>query len=281
MSLDLSKLGYQTRIHEFNYDWKTVILYALGVGAKQDELGYLYEGFGPKVYPTFAVVPAYGPVNELLAASGADLHRIVHSGQSIRVHRPIPASGCLRTVGTIEGIYDLKRMALVVLRTVSETESGPLFETRWSILYRGLGRFGGPPPPKSQPAAVPDGAQPAFTHEEPISAEQALLYRLSGDHNPLHADPRFAAEAGFERGPILHGLCTYGLLARAAIRHACDGDGDRLKVFEGQFKRPVWPGQTLQTRGYEIENGRLALRAYATDDPNLPVASGWAELARG
>jgi acyl dehydratase len=259
MSLDLSTVGYQTQPHEFKYDWKTAVLYALGIGARREELDYLFERRGPKVFPTFAVVPAYGPVAELLERGGGDLRAVVHFAQAV-------------------GIYDMKRMALVVLQTRTELGDEPLFETRWSIIYRGLGRFGGPPPPRSGPPPLPDGAEPSWVHQERTAPEQALLYRLSGDLNPLHADPAFAREAGFERGPILHGLCTYGFLARAAIINACDGDGARMTVFEGQFKRPIWPGQTLQTHGYELGPGRVVLRAYAAEEPNLLVATCWAEL---
>ena len=148
MTLDLSAVGFKTQPYQFKYDWKAPILYGLGIGAKRSELAYLYEGLGPKVYPTFAVVPAYAPVKELHERIGGDPTSVVHTAQAVRLHRPIPASGKLVTVGRVEGIYDMKRMAQVVLETRSEAAGELCCETRWCILYRGAGRFGGPPPPK-------------------------------------------------------------------------------------------------------------------------------------
>jgi acyl dehydratase len=279
MSLDLSALGYQTAPHEFKYDWKAPVLYALGVGATQSELDYLFEGRGPRVLPTFAVVPAYAPVTELLDRSGADLMTVVHTGQAIRLRRPIPAQGTLTTVGRIRGIYDMKRMALAVLETATQSAGQTCCETEWTILLRGEGRFGGDRPPRSQAPTIPDAMAPSWIHEQTTSGEQALLYRLSGDTNPLHVDPNSAAAAGFAQGPILHGLCIYGFVARAAIRHACRGDADAVIEFGAQFKRPIWPGETLQTRGYDLGGGQIALRACATQRPDSLVAYCWAKLS--
>jgi acyl dehydratase len=206
MSLDLSTVGYKTAAHEFKYDWKTVVLYALGIGAQREELDYLYEGRGPKVYPTFAVAPLFGIVGELVTRTQANLAMLIHGGQRIRIHRAIPAEGTLSSVGTIKGIYDLKKMAQVVLETTSTLNGEPVFETTWSLIIRGAGDFGGEPPPKSEAAIIPDGKQPDWVEEAKTAPEQALLYRLSGDVNPLHADPEFAKMVGFAQGPILHGL---------------------------------------------------------------------------
>jgi acyl dehydratase len=279
MSLDLSAVGYQTQAHEFKYDWKAVVLYALGIGATRSELDYLIESRGPRVYPTFAVVPAYEPLSDLLRRIGGDLRNVLHTGQAVRMVRPLPATAKLRTVGTVEGIYDLKRMAVANLVTRTECDGEPVCETRCTIVLRGEGRFGGQPPPRVDPPPLPEGCAASWVVDQPTAPEQALLYRLSGDLNPLHADPAVAAAAGFERGPILHGLCTFGILARAAISHACGGDGDRMTLFGGQFKRPVWPGQTLQTRGYNLTDGRLVMKTIAADEPDQVVAICWAEIA--
>jgi hypothetical protein len=187
MTLDPTAVGFKTKPHRFEYDWKVPVLYALGIGAKRSELDYLYEGRGPKVYPTFGVVPAHAPVRELHERIGGDPATVVHTAQGIRLHRPIPPAGELVTVGQVEGIYDMKRMALAVLETRSEAAGELCCETRWSILYRGAGRFGGASPPKRESPTIPEGQPPSFTHEDAVSPEQALLYRLSGDTNPLHA----------------------------------------------------------------------------------------------
>ena len=279
MSLDVSTVGYQTEPYEFKYDWKTVALYALGIGAKKDELEYVYEAKGPKVYPTFAVVPAYPPLGDMLGKTKGNLAMVVHGGQIVRLHKPIPSEGTLTTVGTIRGIYDMKKMAQVVLETKTEVGGEPCFDTVWSILFRGAGGFGGEPPPRESVPGIPDGKQPDWTHEEATSPEQALLYRLSGDLNPLHADPDFAAMVGFPQGPILHGLCTYGFVARAVVKSACGGDANKLKVFGAQFRKPVWPGDVIKTEAYQVGEGKLALKAYAAGRSDAVLTNTYAEIA--
>jgi acyl dehydratase len=276
--MDVSTVGYTTEAQELEYDWKRVALYALGIGAKKDELDYLYEAKGPKVYPTFAVVPAFSVIGDLLARTQANFAMIVHGGQVVRLHKPIPPEGTLRTTGTIKGIFDMKKMAQVLLETRTEVNGEPGFETEWSILVRGAGNFGGPPPPRTDSADIPDGKSADFTESELTSPEQALLYRLSGDVNPLHADPEFASMVGFPQGPILHGLCTYGFVARAVIKHACGGDGNKLKAFSAQFRKPVWPGEAIRTEGYDLGGGRIAVRAFAADRREPVLANAVLEI---
>lgn len=279
MSLDVSAVGYQTEPYVFEYTWKTVALYALGIGAKKSELEYVYEAKGPKVYPTFAVVPAYVPVGDMLGKTGGNLAMVVHGGQVVRMHRPIPSEGKLSTVGKVLGIYDMKKMAQVVLETKTTMNGEPLFDTEWSIIIRGAGDFGGPPPPKSETPVAPKDKAPDWTVEEATSPEQALLYRLSGDLNPLHADPDFAAMVGFPQGPILHGLATYGFVARAVVQKACGGDANKLKAFGAQFRKPVWPGDTIKTQAHVVGSGSLALTVHAGDRPDAVITGGWAEIA--
>jgi acyl dehydratase len=243
-------------------------LYALGIGAKRSELDYLYEARGPKVFPTFAVVPGYPVLFELLGRSGGSLAQVVHASQSVRVLGPLPRSGELATRGKITGLYDMKKFAQMVFQTRTSCDGRPVFEAEWSMFFLGEGGFGGPRPPKSPIPKIPADAQPLFELEETVPEEQALLYRLSGDFNPLHADPVFAAQVGFAEGPILHGLATYGYCARALIRSVLGGDAARLRAFHGQFRKPVWPGETLRTQGYLVD-GNVALRAFAAgrEDP--------------
>lgn len=279
MSLDLSAVGFTTTPTAFPYDWKTVVLYALGIGAKRDELEYVFEGKGPKVYPTFAVAPAMLPVMECVGKTGGNPAMIVHGGQSVRVHRPIPPEGKLLTTGTLRGLYDMKKFGQAIIETNSKLESGePVFDTVWSILFRGGGGFGGSPPPKPEVVAIPD--TPAdFRVEQQTSPEQALLYRLSGDLNPLHADPDFAAMVGFPQGPILHGLATYGYVARAVIKSACGGDASKLKRIDAQFRKPVWPGDTIVTEGWKLPNGKVGIVATVKERPEPVVTGAWAEVA--
>lgn len=279
MSLDLSTVGFTTEASAFTYDWKTVVLYALGVGAKKDELDYLFEGRGPKVYPTFAVIPTLGVVGACLGKTGGNPASIVHGGQSVRLHRPIPPEGRLVTTGKLAGIYDMKRMAQVVVETSSKLASGePVFDTVWSIIFRGEGGFGGAPPPKNADVAAPKDRAPDFAIEEKTTPEQALLYRLSGDFNPLHADPEFAKMVGFPQGPILHGLCTYGFAARAVVRGACGGDATKLRRFDGQFRRPVWPGDTIVTEGWKLDGGKVALVTKVKERDEAVMTGAFAEL---
>jgi acyl dehydratase len=280
MAFDLSLVGSQTDEQTLAYDWRTLATYALGIGAKKDELAYLYEGTpgGIRVYPTFAVVPAFAPSTEMLMRTGANLAMVVHGGQSIRIHRALPAEGTIRTRATLRGIHDMKRFASVVVDTRSTVGGEVVFETTWSIIVREAGSFGGPRPPGDDAPSVPKDRAPDFRVEEATTPEQALLYRLSGDVNPLHADPDFAKSVGFAQGPILHGLCTYGFVGRAIVRHACGGDPARLRSFAAQFRKPVWPGDTIVTQGWDLGGGKWALSASVKERPDPVLTSAWAEI---
>lgn len=280
MAFDLSLVGKQTDEQTLAYDWRTLATYALGIGAKKDELAYLYEGTpgGIRVYPTFAVVPAFAPSTQMLMATGANLAMVVHGGQSIRIHRPLPAAGTIATTATLRGIYDMKRFASVVVDTRSTVGGELVFETTWSIIVREAGNFGGPRPPGDDAPSVPKDREPDFRVEEATTPEQALLYRLSGDVNPLHADPEFAKSVGFAQGPILHGLCTYGFVGRAIVKHACGGDPAKLRSFAAQFRKPVWPGDTIVTQGWDLGGGKWALSASVKERPDPVLTSAWAEI---
>jgi len=281
MALDRSSVGFTSAPSHFVYDWKTVVLYALGIGAKREELDYLYEGRGPRVFPTFAVCPVMPAVMECLAKTGGDFAMVVHGGQSVRIHRPIPPSGDLVTTATLRAMYDMKKFAQVVTETTTCLEGGePLFETVWSIIYRGGGGFDGPRPPKSDTVEPPKDRPADFHVELATSPEQALLYRLSGDLNPLHADPAFAASVGFAEGPILHGLCTYGFVARAVVQGACGGDAGKLQQLDGQFRRPVWPGDTIVVDGWTVEPGTIAAAVTVKNRPDPVVTGVVARVAR-
>jgi acyl dehydratase len=282
MPFDLSLAGRAGPISRLRYTWKDAALYALGVGARRDELDYLYERRGPKVLPSFAVVPKFQPMLDLLAQSGGNLAMIVHGAERVTVHGAIAPQGTFSTVATIRGFYDLRRMTQVLVDTRTEDADGRLVaESTSSIIFRGEGGFGGEPPPKSRPLVErpPREVPPSFSVEETTTLEQALLYRLSGDLNPLHADPEFARGVGFEQGPLLHGLCTFGFMVRHVAKGACGGDATRVRAFEASFKRPVWPGDTLVTDGWVVEPGAIALQVRVKERDEVVIDKAWAKIA--
>lgn len=270
MALNLDSVGKTTAALTHEYTWKDAVLYALGCGAtKETELDFLFEGSdgaGPKVLPTYAVVPTFPVCAELFKMTGGDMLGVVHGSRAITLHKPFTPAGKLTTVGKVEGVYDLKRMAQAVFTTETRDESNELVcETEWGIIFRLDGGFDGPRPPKTDKHRTPE-REPDFVVEEKTSPEQALLYRLSGDLNPLHADPAIGEKAGFGQ-PILHGLCTFGYAGRAVIAECCDGDPAKLATLSGQFRRPVWPGDTLITSGWR-EEGRVILQTRTAERPD-------------
>jgi acyl dehydratase len=247
------------------YGWKDCVLYALGVGARVDrELDVLFEGAGPRVLPTFAVVPSFTAMLDVAGKLGANLAMVVHGEQAIRLHRPIPPSGTFSTTAEVKGIYDKGKGALVVVEANTVDERGaPVFDNTFSIFVRGAGGFGGDRGPE-QPAHEPPDRAPDFTIAERTSPEQAALYRLSGDANPLHIAPAVAKAVGFDR-PILHGLCTYGFAGRAIVQGACGGDVTRVQRLAARFSAPVFPGDELVTRGWDLGHGEWVVRTANQD----------------
>lgn len=245
------------------------LLYALGVGAGQldalAELAYTTEntkGVTQRVLPTYAIVLGQfgGPRAEL---DGVDWTRILHAEQSLTMYRPLPVSGSVELRRVVTDIFDKGKGALVVAETTAiDPEDGqPLFATRSSTFIRGEGGFGGDRGPSgtfTAPDRAPD-ATPRFR----TAPNQALLYRLSGDRNALHADPAFAAAAGFPR-PILHGLATYGITVRLLLNEFADGDGDRLGSVEGRFTKPVLPGDELVVSAWR-EGDEILFRTTTTN----------------
>lgn len=280
MALDLTLIGKPSEPSVYSYTWRDVVLYALGVGAKREELEYLYEGLGPKVLPGFAVVPKFASLLAHLGKSGGNMAMVVHGGEKVVVHKPFAPEGTLTTTATVRAVYDLRRLASVVIDADSVDAHGERIATTTStIFFRGEGGFGGDPPPKvSTGMEVPKGRDPDFRVEEATTPEQALLYRLSGDLNPLHADPRFAEAVGFSQGPILHGLCTFGHMARHVAKAACGGDSSRVTGFEANFRKPVWPGDTLVTQGWHVGPGKIALQVLVKERDEAVITGAWATV---
>lgn len=253
--MDVTAIGWRSEPTTYCYDWKQLALYALGIGAQATELPYVYEAMGPKVYPSFAVVAAFEHASACFERAKVPLSSVIHTGQSVQVLGPIGGAGELTTYGEIVGFYDLKRFAQMLIRTVSHDQAGAqVFACDWMILLRDQGGFGGPVPPKRKAISSAPKEPANWTVCQKTSPEQALLYRLSGDTNPLHIDPLVASQAGFDQGPILHGLATFGFATRAITQAACAGDASKISIIEGQFRRPVWPGDTLVTSGWHRED---------------------------
>ena len=258
MPIDASRaVGGELPAVPFRWSQDDIILYNLGVGAgdpPQDpaELKYAYEGDLVAV-PSFGTIPPFAMMMSLGAIEGIDIElaRVLHGDQALVVHSPIPTSGAVTQTGKVVDILDKGKGALIVLEVISvlEKTGEPLFTNRSGIYVRGEGGFGG----KSGSPSVnraPD-RKPDEVVESETLPQQALLYRMSsGDKNPLHADPAFAALAGFDR-PILHGLCTYGIVLKAVIEAVLGGDPDEVAAYEARFTGHVFPGETLVTRIWE------------------------------
>ena len=261
--LDVSIVGKKFEPTVFEYTWKDVVLYALGIGAQADELPFVYENSpaGLKVFPSYGVIVSGNSYRDILAAMKVDLSRFIHGEHRVRLHRPIPSHGKILTVGEVTSIYDKGKAALVTFRMETTTDEGePLCDDEAVIYYRGAGGFGGDPGPKTDPVVLPEGVEPEFCVSYAVPENQAALYRLNGDLNPLHIDPDFAKRGGFDR-PILHGLCTFGYVTRAILYSLCDGDVDRFKEIKARFSGVVYPGEALITEGWREHNGRYLIQA--------------------
>jgi len=277
MGLDHSVVGISSEPQLRSWDSKDALLYAVGVGAglgdPLTELEFTTEnsqGIEQQVLPTYGVLIAQARG----ARSLGDFNHamLVHAEQYVELHRPLPVAGTVRTVSTVTGIYDKGSGALVASENNAvDADSGePLVTTRSGIFIRGEGGFGGErgtDPPWERPDRAPD-----HTVNLETRPEQALVYRLSGDRNPLHVDPKFAARGGFDR-PILHGLCTYGVTGRALLHALCGSDPARFGSMYGRFSRPVWPGDTLTISIWETGDG-AALFQTARPDGTVVIDRG-------
>jgi acyl dehydratase len=279
MGLDHSLVGVPGEPQLRSWDSKDALLYAVGVGAglgdPLQELEFTTEnceGIEQRVLPTFAVLVAQART----ARSLGDFDRalLVHAEQAFELHRPLPVAGTARTTATVTGIYDKGSGALVVTENeaVDAATGEPLVTSRSGTFIRGEGGFGGPRGADEQPWKLPDRAPDHLVVRE-TRPEQALLYRLSGDRNPLHVDPKFAARGGFSQ-PILHGLCTYGVTGRALLRAVCDGDPARFRSMSGRFSRPVLPGEPLTVSIWLAGDGESALFQTTRTDGTVVIDRG-------
>ena len=274
-----------------NYDEQDLALYALGVGAATDPnddegLRLVYEGHGGgmRALPTYAVIPGtnaiLGFAREGVTAPGLNygLDRLLHGEQYIELARPLPLKATLTTKGLVKDIWDKGKGALVVTALDSYDEDGDLLiKSEMTAFIRGAGGWGGDRGPSAD-INVPPSREPDAIVEDAIPANQALLYRLSGDWNPLHADPGMAQAFGFER-PILHGLCTFGYAGRRVLeKFAPEGDPDFFKSIKVRFADNVYPGDTLITEMWKESDQRIVFQCKVKERDSLVISNAAIEL---
>ena len=276
MPIDIEKaLGATLEGPVYSWTEDDVILYHLGIGAGSDpvdpdELRYVYEG-DLQVLPTYATIPPFEMMMSFALVDGLDINlaQVLHGEQETILHDRIPTSGTVTNEGTVTNIFDRGKGALVVMEIVSRLESTgeSLFTNRSSIYIKGEGGFGGDSGPSTS-VEIPD-REPDHVVQSATLPQQALLYRISsGDKNPLHADPGFAAFAGYER-PILHGLCTYGIVAKAVADSVFEGQAGDIASYRSRFSGHVFPGETIVSRIWD--EGDRVLVVAETQERGLPV----------
>jgi acyl dehydratase len=264
------------------YDERDTMLYALSVGAglgRSDELKFIFEN-GLAALPTMAVViatPGFWQTDERL---GIDWPQVLHGEQSLRLHRPIEASGdviCRSTIGPVADKGAGKPLLMQYARELADAESGaPIASIEEVYVLRGMGGCGG----ENRPVSEPLPPMPQRSAEGVIDLatfpQQAMLYRLNGDRNPLHVDPVVAALGGFDR-PVLHGLSTFGVVGRALVHLCAGGDAGRLSAMRLRFTAPVYPGDMIRTEVWN-EDGLIRFRASVPERGEMVVDCGVAEL---
>lgn len=282
MPIDRDKaLGHEFPAGKGGYGPDNVILYHLGVGAgvpatDPNELAYCYEK-QLKVLPSFTTVVRSGGGSKIFDTPGVEFNPalMLHGEQEVEVHKPLPSQAKLTGQGRIADIFDKGKAALLITENVARDESGePLFTTRTSLFLRGEGGFGGPSGPKV--ANEPPEREPDGVLETPTLPQQALLYRLSGDKNPLHCDPEFAARGGFER-PILHGLCSYGIVCKAVVDGVLGGDVTQVARYQARFRGVAFPGETFLTSFWK-QGERILLEARSKERGALIISNACVTL---
>ena len=265
---------------EISYSDKDSILYSLGVGLGNDpmnmaELKYVYEN-SQVALPSMATNFQYH--SPLLLKANINFILVVHGEQKLSFSNPLPVSGDFISNAKVIGCYDKgagKGAIIEVETTINQkkdnTEICKLVSTTFA---RGDGGFGGPESPKNE-IFKPEG-DPDFVHEIKTKPDQALIFRLSGDYNPLHSDPNFAKTAGFEK-PILHGMCTYGIACRSLVEIVCEGDAKRLKKFDCRFSSPVYPGETIVTEMWKNDS-KVYYQSKVKERDKIVIKNGVSEI---
>ena len=248
MPINPDAVGTEGEPFVVSWNSKDCLLYAVGIGAGADDLAFSTENstdVKQQVYPTFPVIITRDPGSPMRNIGTFNPAMLVHGQQAVTLHRPVPVEGSARMVTRITGIYDKGKGAVVATEQVAvdANDGSPMFTLNSSAFIRGEGGWGGDRGPGGD-KNVPPSRAADHTVTYKTSPDQAYVYRLSGDRNPLHSDPKFAAMGGFDK-PILHGLCTYGFTGRALLKSLCDNDASRFTHIEGRFASPVIPGESL------------------------------------
>ena len=262
MPLNPEAVGAVGDVRTMSWSSKDALLYAVGIGAGQSDLPFTTENTQntPQVvFPTFAVVAGSGTASAGASAMSQigsfNWALLVHGSQAITLHRPIPVEAQATTQDKVVAMYDKGKAAVVVMENeVTSSDGEPLWSTRSAVFIRGEGGWGGDRGPSGPQNEPPADTAPSHEITLQTSPDQAFVYRLSGDRNPLHTDPAFAALGGFDR-PILHGLCTYGFTGRALLGALADNDVTRFHHIEGRFSSPVMPGDALTVRIWRTDHG--------------------------
>lgn len=234
-------------------------LYALAVGADafdEHELNYIYEGRGPKVLPTYPVIKALDVMGIAFSNVKINLAMLLHGEQSIKVHRPLPSTFKGEAAATISQVWDKGKAAVLGVEGTISDKDGPLVTLESTAFIRGAGGFGGERGPSSDSTKIERPArEPDFVEEYTTNMNQAALYRLTGDRNPIHIDPQFAKLGGFDK-PFLHGLCTYGIAGRHIVKSLCGNNAERFVSMTGRFASQVWMGDQVITKIWDEGNGK-------------------------
>lgn len=275
---------------ESSYDENDLALYALGIGAARDpmdqtELNYVYElGSDFQAFPTFAVMPQSGAMlaaaregTLTLPGSNFGFDRLLHGEQYTEIRRPLPRNAKLTHTFKMKTAYDKAPNAIVVYEISSKDESGEeVIYNEMTAFVKGAGGWGGDRGPSAD-INIPPSREPDAVIEEKTDINQTLLYRLSGDWNPLHADPGFAKAFGFDK-PILHGLCTFGYCGRHVVKAFCNNDGRYFKSIKVRFAKSVYPGDTLVTKMWKESDTRILFETSVKERNEVVIKNAVIEL---
>jgi acyl dehydratase len=287
MSIDLKKaLAVKQKPVTTSHDEKDVILYNLGIGTglapedptSPENLAYLFED-GLKVLPSYGVIPVFPMMDDtVMNTDGIDIDftKVLHGEQEIIIHNPVPAKAELEHTAKIADIYDKGKAALIIVQVDSKIKGGKdICTNKFSVFARGEGGFGGERGPAAGNEA-PDEMLADYTFETKTSKRMPLLYRLTGDMNPLHANPEAAKKAGFPK-PILQGLCTFGVVCKAVIDNVLGGDSSQVTGYGVRFAGIFFPGDTLVTKVWK-QKGKLIISTHSKEKESFVLTNAYMSI---